>query len=85
MNTVTLEVGNAGSLKKRPEKPRVFPLDELEGFYVDKGICVHITFEDAHRVAIDLFDDAGAAYDPNRGELVRSVILDLSTGEMYEE
>jgi len=85
MNTVTLEVGNTGSLKKRPEKPRVFPLDELEGFYVDTGLCVHITFEDEYRVAIDLFDNAEAAYDPSSGELVRSIILNLITGEIYEE
>ena len=61
-------------------KERVFPLDELDGFYIDDGICVHITFEDEHTVAIDLFNHETAAYDPERGNLVRAIILSLKTG-----
>lgn len=67
-------------------KPRVFPLDELDGFYVDEGICVHITFEDRQTIAIDLYDDERAAYNPERGKLVRSIILNLENGELtFEE
>jgi len=64
---------------------RVFPVDELEGFYVGRGLCVHVTFEDDHIVAIDLFDDETAACFWGKGKVVRAVILDLKTGAVTFE
>jgi len=64
---------------------RTFPLNELDGFYVDEGICVHITFEDKRTLAIDLYDDMRAAYNPERGKLVRSIILNLENGALAFE
>lgn len=61
---------------------RVFSVDELDGFYVGDGLCVHITFEDAETIAIDVFDDELAAYDGNRGKIIGfPIILSLRTGE----
>lgn len=61
---------------------RVFPIEELDGFYVGGGFCVHITFEDAEHIAIDVFDDELAAYDGNKGDVLGTpVILNLRTGE----
>lgn len=66
----------------RGKKARTFPLDELEGFYIGNGVCVHITFEDEETIAIDLFDDEAAAHNPNRGNVIRTVILGLRTGNL---
>ncbi len=63
------------------ENCRVFAVDELDGFYVGNGLCVHITFEDDETIAIDVFDDERAAYNGNRGDVVAPpVILNLRTG-----
>ena len=72
-------------MNKRPRGPRVFALDELDGFYVGDGICVHVTFEDRHSVAIDLFDDEAAATNPHKGEVIAAVLLDLKTGNIAPE
>lgn len=69
-------------MNTRGQETRVFPLDELDGFYVCDGICVHITFEDKETIAIDLFDDEAAAYNPNKGNVIRTVILGLKTGSL---
>ena len=61
---------------------RVFPVDELDGFYVGDGMCVHITFEDEETIVIDIFDDGMAAYSGGAGKLRgHPVILNLRTGE----
>ena len=66
---------------------RVFPVSELDGFYVGDGFCVHFTFEDEETIVIDVFDDESAAYDGNKGKSIgNSIILNLSTGEArFEE
>lgn len=66
----------------RGQGTRVFPLGELDGFYVGDGICLHITFEDGETIAIDLFDDEAAAHNPHKGDLIRTVILGLRTGQV---
>jgi len=73
-------------IRKRLTNGRVFPVDELDGFYVGNGLCVHITFEDEETVVIDVFDDELAAYDGNAGQVVnKPVILNLRTGEVRLE
>jgi len=64
---------------------RIFPLDELDGFYVDAGVCVHFTFEDDRIIVIDVFNDGQAAEDPSRGDLICAVRIDLSTGKVDKE
>ena len=73
-------------IRKRLTNGRVFPVDELDGFYVGNGLCVHITFEDEETVVIDVFDDELAAYDGHAGQVVnKPVILNLRTGEVRLE
>lgn len=61
---------------------RVFPLGELDGFYIGDGICVHITFENDERIAIDLFDTEAAAFDGDAADVIaQPIILNLRTGE----
>lgn len=65
---------------------RVFKIDELDGFYIGDGLCVHITFEDEDTIAIDLFDTEEAAFKGNKGEIIgRPLILNLRNGEVNFE
>jgi len=70
-----------------PTDKRVFPVDELDGFYIGDGLlgdglCVHITFEDKETIAIDVFDTESAASDGSKGEIIGNPItLNLRTGE----
>jgi hypothetical protein len=66
---------------------RVFPVEELDGFYIDHDFCVHVTFEDDATIAIDIFNTPSAAYDGNGGEIIgHPIIINLRTGEIsFEE
>lgn len=65
---------------------RVFPLDELDGFYIGDGKCVHITFESEDVIVMDLFNCENAAYNGNAGEIVgQPILIDLRTGEIQLE
>jgi len=60
---------------------RIFPIEELDGFYVGNGLCVHITFEDDERIAIDVFDRERAAFGSDAADVVATpIILNLRTG-----
>ena len=63
-------------------KPRVFKIDELDGFYVDKNLnrTVHMTFEEEDVVIIDIYDTVQAAYEPV-GEILGIVELNIRTGK----
>jgi len=69
--------------KRNPQIPRVYPLDELDGFYVDEDLsrCVHVTFDAEDVVVLDIFDTAQAAYTPV-GDALSSVEINLQTGEV---
>lgn len=63
-------------------KPRVFEINELDGLYVDNTLdrTVHIGFEEEDVVLIDIYDTAGAAYEPV-GETLGIVELNIKTGK----
>ncbi|MFQ5956484.1 MAG: hypothetical protein ACE5KK_01790, partial [Candidatus Brocadiales bacterium] len=70
-------------LMKREQMKRIFEIDELDGFYVNKKLdrTVHITFESEKIILIDIFDTAQAAYDSNTGDALGIVELNLKTGD----
>lgn len=60
---------------------RIFKIDELDGFYIGNGRCLHITFEDEETITIDLFDTEEAAFNGNKGETIgQPLIINLRTG-----
>ncbi len=63
-------------------KPRVFQIDELDGFYVDTKLdrTVHVTFEEEDVILIDVYNAAEAAYNDN-GEAIGIIELNLTTGQ----
>ncbi|MDP3025496.1 MAG: hypothetical protein Q8O10_08165 [candidate division Zixibacteria bacterium] len=65
------------------KRPRVFKMDELDGFYVDKDLnrTLHITFEKEDIIVIDVYDTVQAAYKPV-GETLGIMELNLSTGKV---
>ncbi|MBC7234160.1 MAG: hypothetical protein H5T68_13060 [Chloroflexi bacterium] len=72
--------------RDRPITARVFPLDELDGFYVGDGKCVHISFESEDIIVIDLFDTEKAAYNGNAGGIIgQPILINLKTGEIELE
>lgn len=64
---------------------RVFPVDELDGFYVGDELCVHITFEDEESIVIDVFDTELAAFRDVGNVIAPPVILNLRTGKVRFE
>ena len=62
--------------------PRVYPIGELDGFYVDETSdrCIHVTFDEEDVIVVDLFDTARAAHAPV-GDVLSTVELNLTTGE----
>jgi hypothetical protein len=61
-------------------------LEELDGFYVAEGVCVHVTFESADRLVIDVFDSEAAASDGDAGQLrCDPLIMDVRTGQLFFE
>lgn len=72
-------------MQREQMQGRVFPLDELDGFYVGSGICLHLTLEGDDTLVLDLFDDEAAAQNPYRGEVIRSMVLNLKSGDVAEE
>ena len=72
--------------RRRLTNGRVFPLVELDGFYAGNGMCIHITFEDAETIVIDVFDTENAAYNSEDGHSVAPpAILNLRTGKVVFE
>ena len=67
---------------RRVGMPRVYPIGELDGFYVDKASdrCIHVTFDEEHVIVVDVFNTARAAHAPV-GEALSTIELNLSTGE----
>ena len=72
-----------GLIEKIKDLPRVFDINELDGFYVDKGSnkTVHITFEKEDVLVIDIYDTVEAARRPV-GEVLDIIEIDLKTGKM---
>jgi len=72
--------------RKVNNEGRIFKIDELDGFYIGNGRCLHITFEDEETIAIDLFDTEEAAFNGNKGNIIgRPLNLNLSNGEVSFE
>ena len=75
-------------LQIRKKEPRIFPIDELDGFYIDKKLnrCIHITFEREDVIIIDIYDTVEAAYKPT-GNTLGIIELNLKTGKakFYKE
>lgn len=67
--------------KRRIQIPRVYPIDELVGFYVDKQMdrTVHITFEEEDVIVIDVYDRA-AAVRAAVGEILSIIEINLKSG-----
>jgi len=63
---------------------RVFPMDKLDGFWVDRALdrCLHIGWESEDTLYLDLFDSASAAYNPERSDLLMSLHLNIATGDV---
>lgn len=72
-----------GLVEKIKDLPRVFDINELDGFYVDKesNKTVHITFEKEDVLVIDIYDTVEAARRPV-GEVLDIIEIDLKTGKM---
>lgn len=62
---------------------RVFDINELDGFYVDNELdrTVHVTFEEEDVIIIDIYNAAEAAYNPDKGEAIGIIELNLTSGE----
>lgn len=75
-------------LQIRKKEPRIFPINELDGFYIDKKLnrCVHITFESEKTVIIDIYDTPEAAHKPV-GNILGIIEVNIKTGEakFYKE
>lgn len=69
--------------KRAIDEPRVYPVDELDGFYVDGELdrTVHITFDAEDVIVVDVFDTTAAAYAPV-GEPLSIVEINLRTGSV---
>ena len=64
------------------KRPRVFKIDELDGFYVDNETdrAVHITLEEKDVVVIDVYNSSQAAYTET-GETIGIIEVNLKTGK----
>ncbi len=64
------------------KQPRVFKIDELDGFYVDNELnrAVHVTFDDNDVFVIDIFDSAQAAYT-DTGKTVGIIEVNIKNGK----
>jgi len=62
-------------------EPRIFPIGEMDGFYVDKRFdrTVHVTFDTEDVIVIDVFNAALAAHEPI-GETLSIVEINLKSG-----
>jgi hypothetical protein len=81
-NYVSLKAPVTTYKRGRKKRPRVFNINELDGFYVDNRMdrTVHITFEEEDVIIIDIYDTAQAAYD-NKGEVVGIIEVNIRTGK----
>jgi len=63
------------------KKPRVFSVEELDGFYVDNDLdrCLHFTFEKTDTLVIDVFNSSQAAYG-HTGQAIGIIEVNLKTG-----
>lgn len=63
-------------------KPRVFQIEELDGFYVDKELdrTVHISFDEEDVIVIDVYDTTQAAHK-DTGEALGIIEVNLRTGK----
>lgn len=68
--------------RKENNKPRVFEISELDGFYVDKKLdrTLHVTFEEEDVILIDLYDTAQAACK-DTGTAIGIIEVNLRTGK----
>lgn len=68
--------------REKKTKPKVFNINELDGFYVDNRMdrTVHITFEEEDVIVIDIYDTAQAAYD-DKGRVIGIIEVNIRTGK----
>ena len=65
--------------------PRIFKLDDIDGFYLDEEYnrCYHFTFENATSLVIDIYDTLEAAYEPV-GDTTDIIKIDLESGKRVD-
>jgi hypothetical protein len=65
----------------RKNSPRVFKIDDLDGFYVSNSLnrAVHFTFEQEDIIVIDIFNSAQAAHN-DAGDAIGIIELNIRTG-----
>jgi len=68
--------------REKKKSPRVFELDELDGFFVDNKLdrAVHITFEEEDVIVIDIYNTAQAAYN-YASEVIGIIEINIRTGK----